>query len=57
MNFNSSPEEKVRQVVATLAIENMHVPKDFQQELLYVAQGKKSSSALISELDKKYMKA
>lgn len=54
MYYNPSPEEKVRQVVATLAIEDMHVSEEFKKELLLVAQGKKASSDLIAELDRRY---
>ena len=35
--FNMSAEDKVVQVVSTLAIENMYVSEKFKQELLLVA--------------------
>lgn len=54
MKNNLSPENMVRQVVATLAIEDMHVSEEFKKELLLVAQGKKASSDLIAELDRRY---
>lgn len=49
-----SAENMVAQVVSTLAIENMYMSKDFKQQLLLVAQGKKSSKELLAELDRKY---
>lgn len=49
-----SPENIVVQVASTLAIENMYMSKDFKQQLLLVAQGKKSSKELLAELDRKY---
>ena len=49
-----SAENTVAQVVSTLAIENMYMSKDFKQQLLLVAQGKKSSKELLAELDRKY---
>ena len=51
-----SAEEKVVQVVSTLAIENMYVSEKFRQELLLVAQGKKSSKDVLKELDEIYCK-
>lgn len=56
MKNNLSPEDMVRQVVATLAIEDMYVSEEFKKELLLVAQKKKSADDLIAELDKKYTK-
>ena len=43
-----SPENIVVQVASTLAIENMYMSKDFKQQLLLVAQGKKSSKELLA---------
>ena len=51
-----SAEDKVVQVVSTLAIENMYVSEKFKQELLLVAQGKKSSKDVLKELDERYCK-
>ena len=56
MKNNLSPEDMVRQVVATLAIEDMYVSEEFKKELLLVAQKKKLVDNLIAELDKKYTK-
>lgn len=52
-----SAENMVAQVVSTLAIENMYMSKDFKQQLLLVAQGKKSSKELLAELDRKYARS
>ena len=49
-----SAENMVVQVASTLAIENMYMSKQFKQQLLLVAQGKKSSKVLLAELDRKY---
>ena len=51
-----SAEDKVVQVVSTLAIENMYVSERFKQELLLVAQGKKSSEDVLKEVDEIYSK-
>lgn len=50
-----SAENMVVQVASTLAIENMYMTKQFKKQLLLVAQGKKSSKELLTELDKKYV--
>lgn len=51
-----SAEDKVVQVASTLAIENMYVSENYKQELLLVAQGKKSSKDVLKELDEIYSK-
>ena len=51
-----TPENKVVQVASTLAIENMYMSEHHKQQLLLVAQGKKSSKELIAELNQKYSK-
>ena len=53
MNYNDA-EYKVAQVVATLAISGMHVSKEFREELLLMAQGKKTSKELLEDLNDKY---
>lgn len=40
-----SVEDKVVQVASILAIENMHISEQFQQELFLVAESKKSSGS------------
>ena len=47
-------KNKVVQVAATLAIENMYISEKFRDELLLVAQNKKSSKDVLAELDRKY---
>lgn len=54
--FIMSAEDKVVQVASTLAIENMYVSENYKQELLLVAQGKKSSKDVLKELDERYSK-
>lgn len=49
-----SAKNKVVQVAATLAIENMYISEKFKQELLLIAQNKKSSKEVLEELDKMY---
>ncbi len=49
------PEERVRQVVATMAIENMNLKEDFIQELLKVANHEKTSEELLNEVIAKYV--
>lgn len=51
-----SAEDKVVHVVSTLAIEKMYVSENYKQELLLVAQGKKSSKDVLKELDEIYSK-
>ncbi len=51
-----SAEDKVVQVASTLAIENMYISKNYKEELLMVAQGKKSSKDVLKELDERYSK-
>lgn len=47
-------QNKVVQVASTLAIENMYISERFRDELLLVAQNKKSSKDVLAELDRKY---
>lgn len=49
-----SAENKVVQVASTLAIENMYISEQFKQDLLLVAQKKKTSKELLAELDRMY---
>ena len=51
-----TPEYRVAQVAATLAIENMYIDEKFKEELLMVARKQKSSEELIDELNKRYKK-
>lgn len=49
-----SAQNKVVQVASTLAIENMYISEQFKQDLLLVAQKKKTSKELLAELDRMY---
>lgn len=49
-----SAQNKVVQVASTLAIENMYISEQFKQDLLLVAQKKKTSKELLAELDRVY---
>ncbi|MDD6072526.1 MAG: antitoxin VbhA family protein [Clostridiales bacterium] len=51
---NTKDSRKVKDVVATMAIENMYLSKDFINELLKVSRGEKSSEQLRQEVLKKY---
>lgn len=53
-NINISAKNKVVQVASTLAIENMYISEKFKNELLLIAQNKKSSKEALAELDKMY---
>lgn len=53
-NINISAKNKVVQVASTLAIENMYISDKFKNELLLIAQNKKSSKEVLAELDKMY---
>ena len=44
----------VKNVVATMAIEDMYLSKDFITELIKVSKGEKSSEQLRQEVLKKY---
>ena len=46
--------ESVRDVVATMAVEDMYLSKDFIEELIKVAEGKKTSEELRQEVIRKY---
>ena len=46
--------ESVRDVVATMAIEDMYLSKDFVVELIKVAEGEKTSEQLRQEVISRY---
>lgn len=46
--------ESVRDVVATMAVEGMYLSKDSIEELIKVAEGKKTSEELRQEVIRKY---
>jgi hypothetical protein len=51
---NTKKTESVRNVVATMAIEDMYLNEDFVVELIKVAKGEKTSEALRQEVIRKY---
>lgn len=44
----------IRDVAATMAVENMHLGKDFINELIKVAKGEKTSEELRQEVIQKH---
>ena len=50
----SNKTKSVRNVVATMAIEDMYLSKEFVSELIKVSQGKRTSESLRQEVIKKY---
>lgn len=53
---NTKESRRVKNVVATMALENMYLSKDFIDELLKVSKGEKSSEQLRQEVLSKYAK-
>ena len=53
---NTKAAEEVREIVATMAIENMYLKKDFVIELLKVANGEKTSEELRQEVIRKHVR-
>lgn len=51
---NTKKTRAVRNVVATMAIENMYLSKEFVEELIKVANGEKTSEQLRQEIIRKY---
>jgi hypothetical protein len=51
---NTKATADVKEVVATLAIENMYLKKDFVLELIKVANGEKTSEELRQEVIKRH---
>lgn len=52
---NTKESRRVKNVVATMALENMYLSKDFVNELLKVSKGEKSSEQLRQEVLSKYV--
>ncbi|MCM1500734.1 MAG: antitoxin VbhA family protein [Clostridium sp.] len=48
------PYDMVRQVVSTMAIEDMHFSKDFIEKMLKVAKGELSSEEVRQEVIREY---
>lgn len=53
-NPTLSPQDTVRQVAATMAIEDMYFTKDFIEKMLKVANGELSSEDVRQELIEEY---
>ena len=51
---NTKAASDVKEIVATMAIENMYLKKDFVLELIKVANGKKSSEELRQEVIRRH---
>ena len=51
---NTAATRNVKKVLATMAIEDMYLDKDFILKLIEVEEGKKSSEELRQEVIKKY---
>jgi hypothetical protein len=52
---NTKENREIRDVFATLAIENMYVSKEFVEELLKVSRGEKTTEELRQEVIRKYV--
>ena len=50
LESSNEPEESLKNVIATLAIENMYLSKEFLSELKKVASGERTSENLRQEL-------
>ena len=51
---NTKENRQIRDVAASMAIENMYVSREFIEELMKVSRGEKTSEELIQEIIKKY---
>ena len=51
---NTNSMKRIRNVVATMAIEDMYLSKEFVNELIMVSNGEKTSDQLRQEVIKKY---
>lgn len=51
---NTIENRKLRQVLATMAIEDMYFEKDFLNEMLKVTKGEKTTEQLRQEVIRKY---
>lgn len=49
-----SPQEKVVQVLSTLAIENMYMDERAKRNLVLIATKQKTSTEIIAELNSRY---
>ncbi len=51
---NTAEARRVKNVISTMAIEDMYLNKEFVNELLKVSQGEKTSEQFRQEVLKKY---
>lgn len=51
---NTKENREIKNVVATMAIENMYLSRDFINELVKVSKGEKTSEELRQEVIRKY---
>lgn len=51
---NTRENKIVRNVVSTMALEEMYLDEDFIKELLKVSKGEKTTEQLIEELKREY---
>jgi hypothetical protein len=51
---NTDSNRKLAQVIASMAIEEMYVNKEFMKELIKVSNGEKTTEELRQEIIKKY---
>lgn len=51
---NTKKNQSIKQVVSSMAIEDMYLRKEFVVELIKVAKGEKSSEQLRQEVIRKY---
>lgn len=54
---NTKTTREIRNVAATMAIENMHLSEAFIEELVKVANGEKTSEQLRQEVIRKYARS
>ena len=53
---NTEENQKLRDTVATMALEGMYLEEDFIKELIKVSNGEKTYDELRQEIIKKYIK-
>ncbi len=51
---NTKENREIKNVIATMAIENMYLSRDFINELVKVSKGEKTSEELRQEVIRKY---
>ena len=51
---NTKENREIKNVISTMAIENMYLSKDFVKEMIKVPKGEKTSEELRQEVIRKY---